>query len=205
MMIRSRVWAFRLALATSTLVAFPSLDLVKPAQAAAAKKPSVALGAIEGKRAKAVRGWVIGALKKNFEVTDAEEVVPKSGDNAAFAKSGKTLGSDWVMTGKVEANGLVLTLRSSADGAVADTIEVKGAGWKLKRAVTRELPTSLAESIAADDEEEEEEEEEAEAAPKGKPVKAADEEAEEEEEEEEEVVEEDSEEVAAEEDEKEEE
>jgi hypothetical protein len=196
MKIRSRVWAFRLVLAASTPVAFTSLDLVKPAQAAA-KKPSVALGSIEGKKAKSVRGWVLGALKKNFEVTDAEEVVPKSGDNAAFAKSGKTLGSDWVMTGKVEANRLVLTLRSSADGAVVDTIEVKGAGWKLKRAVTRELPTSLAESIAADEEEEEEEEEEE--APKGKPVKAADEEAEEEEAEEEEVVEEDTEEAAAEE------
>jgi hypothetical protein len=190
MKIRSRVWAFGLVLAASTPVAFPSLDLVKPAQAAA-KKPSVALGSIEGKRAKAVRGWVIGALKQNFEVTDAEEVVPKTGNDAAFAKSGKTLGSDWVMTGKVEANKLVLTLRSSADGAVADTIEVKGAGWKLKRAVGKELPTSLAESIAAAGEEEEEEEEEA---PKATPAKAAkaaegEEEEEEEDEEEEEAVE----------------
>jgi hypothetical protein len=170
--------------------------LVKPAQAAA-KKPSVALGSIEGKKAKSVRGWVLGALKKDFEVTDAEEVVPKSGNDAAFAKSGKTLGADWVMTGKVEANKLVLTLRSSEDGAVADTLELKAAGWKLKRAVAKELPKGLAESIAAAEEEEEVEEEEEEEAPKPAPAKAAkaaDEEGEEEEEEEEEeeVVEEEA-------------
>ena len=178
MMIRSRAWAFRLALATSTLLALPSLGWENTAEAAG-KKPSVALGPIEGKKSKDVRGWVVDALNSDFEITDAEEVVPKSGDKAAFAKAGKSLGADWVMTGKVEANKLVLTLRSSSDGAVADTIEVKGTGAKLKRAVTKGLPASLAESVSGGEEEEEEEEEEEAAvavAPKGKPAKDEEEE-----------------------------
>jgi hypothetical protein len=180
MMIRSRVWAFRLALATSTLVALPALDLAPPAQAAT--KPSVALGPIEGKKAKDVRGWVLDALNADFVVTDAEEVVPKTGNNAAYAKAGKALGSDWVLTGKVEANKLVLTVRSSDDGDVYDSLEVKGAGAKLKRAIGKGLASSLAQSFAEIEGEEEEEFEapKPKAKPKGK-AKAAEEEAAEEE------------------------
>ena len=165
MMIRSRVWAFRLVLATSTLVAPAAFDQIAPAEAAA-KKPTIALGPIQGRKAKDVRGWVRDALKADYEVTDAEDVVPKSGDNAAFAKSGKALATDWVVIGKIGGNKLVLTVRATADGAVADTIEVKGAGARLKKAIAKDLPPALAETVAAEEEEEEEEvEEEAAAAP----------------------------------------
>src|SRR5690349_8743559 len=168
--IRSRVLAVRVALAASAVIAVPGLDLagvdlVKPAQAAG-KKPSVALGPIEGKKSKEVRGWVLDSMEKNYEVTDAEEVVPKSGGDAAFAKSGKALGTEWVVTGKVDGNKLVLTVRDAADGSVFDTVEIKGAGAKLKKAIAKELPGSMAEAMSEEEGDEEE-------APKAKPAAKA--------------------------------
>lgn len=176
MKIRSRVLAVRIALAASAVIAVPGLDLagldlIRPAQAAG-KKPSVALGPIEGKKSKEVRRWVLGSMEKNYEVTDADEVVPKSGGDAAYAKAGKALGTEWVVTGKVDGNKLVLTVRDAADGSVFDTVEIKGAGAKLKKAIAKDLPGSMAEAMS-----EEEAEEEAPAAkPAAKPAKDAEEE-----------------------------
>jgi len=180
MKIRTRVLAIRFALAAGALIAGPTLDLagfdlVRPAQAAG-KKPTVALGPIEGRKSKEVRGWVLDAMEKDYEVTDAEEVVPKRGGDAGYAKSAKALGTEWVVHGKVDGKKLVLTVRDGADGSVFDTVEVKGAGAKLKRAIAKELPGSMADAMA-----EEEPEEEVEEAPKAKPEKAAAEEPEEEE------------------------
>lgn len=170
MKIRSRVFAVRLALITSAFIACPvldlaGLDLVRPVQAA--RKPTVALGPIEGRKSKEVRGWVLDAMRKDYEVTDADEVVPKGGSDAGYAKSGKALGTEWVIHGKVDGKKLVLTVRDAVDGSVFDTVEVKGTGAKLKRAIAKELPGSLAEAMA-----EEEVEEEA-PPPKAKPAKAA--------------------------------
>ncbi len=105
-------------------------------------------------------------MEKNYEVTDAEEVVPKSGGDAAFAKSGKALGTEWVVTGKVDGNKLVLTVRDAADGSVFDTVEIKGAGAKLKKAIAKELPSSMAEAMSEEEGDEEE-------APKAKPAAKA--------------------------------
>jgi hypothetical protein len=176
MKIRSRVLAVRVALAASAVIAVPGLDLagldlIRPAQAAG-KKQSVALGPIEGKKSKEVRRWVLDSMEKNYEVTDADEVVPKSGGDAAYAKAGKALGTEWVVTGKVDGNKLVLTVRDAADGSVFDTVEIKGAGAKLKKAIAKDLPGSMAEAMS-----EEEAEEEAPAAkPAAKPAKDAEEE-----------------------------
>ena len=120
MKIRSRVLAVRVALVASAIIAVPGLDLagldlIRPAQAAG-KKPSVALGPIEGKKSKEVRGWVLDSMEKNYEVTDADEVVPKAGGDAAYAKAGKALGTEWVVTGKVDAlSGLKQALIGLAD------------------------------------------------------------------------------------------
>jgi hypothetical protein len=93
--------------------------------------------------------------------------VPKSGGDAGYAKSAKALGTEWVVTGKVEGNKLVLTVRDGVDGSVFDTVEIKGAGAKLKRAIAKELPSGMADAMAEEEVEEEE-------APKAKaPAKAA--------------------------------
>jgi hypothetical protein len=183
MMIRSRVWALRLALATSALVANPGPELIPTAQAAA-RKPTVALGPIQGRNAKQVRRWVNDSLKKSYEITDADEVVPKAGGNAAYANVAKNLGTDWVVTGKVDAKKLVLTVRAK-DGKVVDTVEVPGTGANLKKAVARGVPSGLASAISGEEEEEEEEEEAAAPAKAKKPAPKESEEEEEEEEEEE--------------------
>ncbi|MDQ2644981.1 MAG: hypothetical protein M3020_14285 [Myxococcota bacterium] len=161
MKIRSRVLAVRVALVASAILAFPGLDLtgvvpVRSAQAAG-KKPTVALGAIEGKKSKDVRRWVLDSMEKDYEVTDAEEVVPKSGGDAGYAKSAKALGTEWVVTGKVDGNKLVLTVRDGVDGSVFDTVEIKGAGAKLKKAIAKDLPSSMADAMSEEEEAEEEE------------------------------------------------
>ncbi len=161
MKIRSRVLAVRVALVASAILAFPGLDLagVIPVQSAqaAGKKPTVALGGIQGRKTKDVRRWVLDSMKKDYEVTDAEEVVPKSGGDAGYAKSAKALGTEWVVTGKLERNKLVLTVRDGVDGSVFDTVEIDGAGAKLKRAIAKELPSSMADAMAEEEEVEEEE------------------------------------------------
>lgn len=181
MMIRSTVWALRFAVATTALIANPGPELIQTAEAA--PKPTVALGAIEGKNSKQVRDWVHDSLRKSYEVTDAEEVVPKTGSNASYAKSAKALGTEWIVTGKIVGAKLVLTVRSASDGKVVDTFEVKGAGAKLKRAVTKEVPSGLASVISDEEETEEEVEEEEEAPPKKRKAAAAAPEEDEEEEE----------------------
>ncbi|MFO7179998.1 MAG: hypothetical protein DIU78_014975 [Pseudomonadota bacterium] len=152
MTIRSALWALRIAVAAAAFAAFATETTEATAQtrATAAVRPNVALGPIRGKRAKTVRGWVRNALKRNFVVTDAAEVVPAEGTDDAFAKSASMLGVQYVLLGEVEGANLTLTVRDAETGAVVDTIELKTKNvYRLKRSISTSLSKDLGNVITA--------------------------------------------------------
>lgn len=103
MMLRS---ALRAALTVLAVMPFAFAPHLAHAKAKAeetapppAKKKSVALGVIEGKKNPEVRGWVRDVVQSNFELTDAEDFKVKT-DDASIAKMAKDLGVEAVIIGK---------------------------------------------------------------------------------------------------------
>ncbi|HWA75000.1 MAG TPA: hypothetical protein VG937_21825 [Polyangiaceae bacterium] len=148
MMIRSALRAALTALAVLPFAVAPSFAFAKPKPkseeaAAPAKKKSVALGVIEGKKNPDVRGWVRDVIQGNFELTDAEDFKVKT-DDASIAKMAKDLGVEAVVIGKLEKGRLVLSVRDGATGKQLKEIELKAPqGPKLKAAVEKKLPKQL--------------------------------------------------------------
>lgn len=133
-----------------------------------ARKKSIALGQIDGRKAGEVRGWLRDVLQKNFELTDAEDF--KGKNNKSYAKIASDLGVEAVVVGKVERSRLVLSVRDGADGSEVSKIELHApAGPKLKALIDKRLakklfaafgmesPSDTAQKSAESSEEEEEE------------------------------------------------
>lgn len=110
---------------------------------AAAKKKSLALAPLEGKKNAEVRGWIRDALKSGFDVTDAEDFKVKANPDA-YAKMGSDLGVDAVAVGKVEKAKLTVTIYQSSDGRVLIALQFKAPpGPKLKSIIDKRLVEKL--------------------------------------------------------------
>ena len=113
------------------------------AEPAPAKKKSLALAPLEGKKNAEVRGWLRDALKSGFELTDAEDFKVKA-DPAAYAKMGGDLGVDAVVVGKVEKTNQTVTIYQSTDGRVLIALQFKAPpGPKLKSIIDKRLVQKL--------------------------------------------------------------
>ena len=113
------------------------------AEPAPAKKKSLALAPLEGKKNAEVRGWLRDALKSGFELTDAEDFKVKA-DPAAYAKMGGDLGVDAVVVGKVEKTKLTVTIYQASDGRVLIALQFKAPpGPKLKSIIDKRLVQKL--------------------------------------------------------------
>jgi hypothetical protein len=109
----------------------------------------VAVGSFTGPKNEQVRDWVVGVLKdSNYDVVDADIGGGKS--DADYQGVAKELGVDAVVTGKVSKNfNLTITVHNAEDGTNLGDLDVKGGSApKLKKAVEKDLGTSIADPLS---------------------------------------------------------
>ena len=124
------------------------LALERPAQAASAAKPKIAVGGFSGDKKGELRDAFLNALRDDgsYDITDAEDV--KSTANArAVADAAKAMEVNVVITGKVQGSSMKLKVMGP-DGQQLDAPEIKGANRaKLKANVQNTASMSVADGV----------------------------------------------------------